>query len=484
MNDTAVDHPSPAVTRRSVRAGTGWPTFATVIAAGFAVWAAVIGLDSLSDNSFFTHLATGRLLVDGQFPRSDVYSYTATGEPWVVQSWLASGAFGWADSWWGGDGVRVLVAVLTVSLTLLTWQLTRRASSLAGRVLIMTMVLAVGTWFWAPRPLLIGLVGMGCLLLAAEGRLWPPTMVVVMWVWANSHGSYPLGLVALAVFAWGRHLDGEDARTDLRVLLWAAGGCVAAVIGPLGLDLWTFPVRLLGRQEALQSIVEWQSPSFSEPWARFFLIQVVVAVVLVVRKPSYRVVLPLVVFTAAALLGARNIPVASLVLVPGLAAGLDGLGSLRGDESGPIARVGLAVVVVFGIMVGVGALREPAYDLSDYPIDALTYVGERGWLNDPEVRLLTDDSDGNLLELLGGGRSPVFIDDRLDMYPSEVLDDFLVLVRGEPGWSTVLDRREVDVVVWGRSAPLTQLLTVSEGWQISYSDDRWVVSCRRETVCR
>ena len=72
-----------------------------VLGVGFAVWGLSIGIDQLSDNSFFTHLATGRLILDHGIPHHDVYSFTAPGEPWVVQSWLASVLYGWIDSWFG-----------------------------------------------------------------------------------------------------------------------------------------------------------------------------------------------------------------------------------------------------------------------------------------------------------------------------------------------------------------------------------------------
>ncbi len=70
------------------------------------MWGLSIGIDQLSDNSFFTHLATGRLILAHGIPRHDVYSFTAAGEPWVVQSWLASLLYGWVDSWFGVVGLR------------------------------------------------------------------------------------------------------------------------------------------------------------------------------------------------------------------------------------------------------------------------------------------------------------------------------------------------------------------------------------------
>lgn len=56
-----------------------------------ALWGLAIGLRPLSDNSALTHLATGRLIIEGwSIPRRDPFSFTASEHPWTVSSWLAS----------------------------------------------------------------------------------------------------------------------------------------------------------------------------------------------------------------------------------------------------------------------------------------------------------------------------------------------------------------------------------------------------------
>ena len=83
-----------------------------------------------------------------------------------------------------------------------------------------------------------------------------------------------------------------------------------------------FPIELLSRQSVLSHVLEWQAPKFTHIGQRAFLAEVVLAIVLVARRPSWRTVLPLAVFTAAALLGARNTVVASMIFLPGLALGI------------------------------------------------------------------------------------------------------------------------------------------------------------------
>jgi len=468
--------------RAAARAG-GYPSGiapATAIGVAFVAWGWVVGLGRLADNSFFTHLATGRLILEGRFPRADVYSFTAPGEPWVVQSWLASVLYALVDRVAGGDGVRLLTATLSAAIAGIAWRLTRPAGTLIPRIALTALVVAVGATVWSPRPLLIGLVLLALTLLVAEGVGPPWLLLPAYWLWANTHGSFPLGLVALACLATGAWLDDRSRRpeVELRALAWALGGTLAAVVGPLGPAVLVFPFRLLGRQELLGEVIEWQSPSFGEGWTRLFLLQVVLGIVGLVRRPSWRATVPFVVFVAAALFAARNVAVASLVFVPGTAQGLADLGSLTGRERSRRGAVAVAAVVVLGVGVSTLRLGRPTYDLRAYPVDAVAWIDREGWL-DGGSRMATQETVGNYLELVRGARGEVFIDDRIDMYPEAVTRDFLTLLRGRPGWDAVLDAREVDVVLWQRSEPLAQLLAVDPRWRSAYVDQSWAVWCRR-----
>ncbi len=471
--------PSEPPRRTPARARRWPPTLAVVIGGGLTVWAASIGLKPLADNSFMTHLATGRLIVSGHgIPAHDLYSFTAHGAPWVVQSWLASVLYGLVDRFWGGQGLRVLMGLSTGALGALTWRLTRPARTLLGRIVITGLVVAVGTVVWSPRPLLIGLLMLCVTLLVAEDGLPPWVLLPAYWIWVNTHGSFPLGLVLLGTLWVGRLADHRPADVERRALLWAVGGTVAGAVSPLGPNLLIFPVHLLSKVKVLDNIIEWQSPSFSSGWARLFLIQVVIAVLLLVRRPSYRAAIPLVVFVAAALVSQRNVAVAGLVLVPGMARGFRDLGSVRGQERSPVSAVAAVAVLVVGALMVSASLAQPAWDLSSYPVAPLAWLQQQGIRTD-QVRTLTTDTTGNYLELLHGTDAHAFIDDRVDMYPAAVVDDYLNVEHALPGWQQVLDRREVDLVVFERNSVLTEVLAGSNTWRVLYQDHAWSVSCRR-----
>ena len=185
--------------------------------------------------------------------------------------------------------------------------------------------------------------------------------------------------------------------------------------------------------------------------------------------------LPALVFLALAVVAQRNIPSASFVLLVITAAGLPQIGRLEVATVPRLARPIAVVSVGLVLFAGVTALREPDLDLPTYPVDALAFVA-------PAVeaggRLFTDETTGNLITLVEGARWPIALDDRIDMYPAAVVDDYLTVLRAEEGWDAVLEGWEVDLVVWETSRPLVPELATSDEWQIVYTDGAWLAACR------
>ncbi|MEZ5168701.1 MAG: hypothetical protein R2695_20300 [Acidimicrobiales bacterium] len=132
-----------------------------------------IGATRISDNSFLTHLATGREMLDSGIVRHDVFTWTSGGRPIVVQSWLASLLYGVVDQLGGFHALRLLTAVLAAGLAGLCWRLTRPSSSIVTRVAIMVPFLLVAQTNWSERPLLIAFVFFAVTMAVVEGRQRP-----------------------------------------------------------------------------------------------------------------------------------------------------------------------------------------------------------------------------------------------------------------------------------------------------------------------
>lgn len=486
--DTAVRGPAPEpVDDAGAPASTGGGrgqrrpvTLERIIAWLLVIIGVRMGLGPLGDNSFLTHLSTGRIILDTHHvPTTDPYSFSAHGSPWTVQSWLASVIYAGTERVAGFGGIRVLVAVLMVATLLGVWRLTRPAEGLLARLLPMTMVLAVASLYWSERPLLFGLVGLTLVLRAADGDLDPRWLVPVMWIWVNTHGSFPFAPGILVLLAIGRRLDGESCATELRALRWTLLGVALAAINPLGPKLLLFPLSMLERREAFSYVVEWSPLRFDDWVSWVFALQVLVAIVAVgFRRRSWRAILPVLAFTAAALMSRRNVTQASIVLAFAAAPGLAGLGRIPSTEPRPGLRPFAVVVPVLAALIALMGLAGPNLDLSSYPVAATTWAQDHD-LIDGRARVLSTDVAGGYLEArYGPDGVRVFIDDRVDMFPLPVVQDLVTLRRGgtDAQYRAILARQRPTVVLWPANDAFGRWLRTAPGWTVRHRAGGWVVA--------
>jgi len=434
----------------------------------------LIGLQRLSDNSFFTHLATGRLILDHGIPTTDPYSFTAAGEPWTVQSWLASTLYGVAETVGGLGGVRIVIGLTTALLAHLLWRLTEPAGAVVVRAALILPILLMGTEGWAERPMLFGFVGLAALYVLANGAGPAWVAVPLLWVWVNTHGSFPMGFVLLGTLVVGTWLDRRSARRELQVSAWAGSGLLLGAINPIGPKLLVFPIELLGKAETLSFIDEWRPPDYGDLAPKLLVLMAGLSgLALLARHRRFRAVLPLLVFTGLALTSARNVAPAGLIVMAAVAPALAGLGRDLGQERRPIFRTAGVVLGALTLLVALGALRGPQTDLAFYPTDAVDWM-EANDLVGPDVRVISRDFVGNYLEARYIDM-PVFMDDRYDMFPVEVIDDYRTLMKGDEGWEQIAEAWDADAVLWNTDADLAEALTGSSTWRVAYEDDNWVL---------
>ena len=478
-----VDPPQTAGAERFRR---DWrhPSIEGVLLLLLLVVAVRIGLSPLHDNSFLTHLSTGRYIFKtGSVPSHDPYSWTAHGRPWTVQSWAASVVYAGLEKLVGLIGIRILDAVFTVSLVLLMWRLTRPAKGFLARAVPVGIATCMGTGLWVERPLLFGAVALALVLVAADDGLDPRWLVPVMWIWVNTHGSFPLGVGVLVLVAAGRWLD-ERVRplVELRALGWATVGTLLGAVSPVGPKMLIFPLELLQKRQAFARVAEWEPPHFHRGVEIFFAVQLGLAVLLVVtRHRKWRAILPLVVFGALALTSTRNILQASIVLTPVMAVAAAGLGSIDGARRPRLARpvaAAVALLLVFATLLG---LAQPNTELHAYPGASATWMRDHGLL-EHDSRVVSRDWVGNYLPAAFGGPDhvQVFIDDRVDMYPLAVIQDSTTLLDPNTAkYQAVLDRYRPTAVLWERRTPFGRWLARSPRWLVVHHDTTWLVAVPR-----
>jgi hypothetical protein len=150
----------------------------------------------------------------------------------------------------------------------------------------------------------------------------------------------------------------------------------------------------------------------------------------------------------------------------------------RAETRTPLAWALAVVLALVGFGLVVRAANQPDFVVSPYPVKAMNALEREGLIG---TRLLMDDGDAAYAELAyPGGDQPVFMDDRFDMFPDQVIADFMLVSRAGPGWERVLDRYDVETIVWDGSRPLVQLLRQSGEWTQIHEDDTWVALVRND----
>jgi len=350
-----------------------------------------------------------------------------------------------------------------------------------ARTAITVVGLAIAATMWSPRPLMIGLVLLGLTLLVAERRLPAWILLPVFWVWVNSHGSFPLGIVWLVARAGGEWLDWKAwPRETLRYAWTFVGSLAVAAVNPLGAKLLLFPLTLGKKQSTFESIIEWQSPNFHLSVNRFALVFLLLAALLLFRaRLTWRDVVPTVVFLGAGLYAVRNLPLLAIVVAPVMCR-IFRKPEWTAPRPAPTASqlrmnraLGVTIAAAF-VVFGVAAANTEALTFKGYPVKAVDYLQDNQLLGGFHL-LAHQDVVGNYLTLRYGRTVPVFIDDRVDMYPTRVTKDYISLLRGRPDTLDLLNNYGIDVVLWDRQQPLIQIIAASGKWHEVFRDHDWVV---------
>jgi hypothetical protein len=464
------------------RAGLRAPSLEPLFIATLGLFGFRLGARNIGDNSMFVHLRTGiDMARTGAIPRRDPYSFTAHGHRWVVQSWLPEWTYGWVYRI--GDLRLVVVeqAVLTALLAVLISVLARAGSPLRT-ALAAGVAVGLGAAYWVPRPLMFGLLALAASVFVVERRRSPWWLVPIMWIWVSSHGSFLLAPAWLGARALGEAVDRRAWPAEsVRYVGGLVAGLAVAIANPLGFRLLTFPLAVQEKQRIFKTIVEWHSPNFQTLAGEWTLAFLVIALVILMRRGApFLDVFPIVGFVALGLIAQRNLPLAAVVMAPALGRALRRKEQEVGDRaagSREPSTVNLAFAGVLLVAVAIfaaGIYRAAPLNLREYPVAAVNYI-EKAGLRSPAHRMAEQDTVGCYLDLRYGKQARVFVDDRYDMFPLSVADDYEDLIKGNPRSLAILDRLHVDVLLWDKNLALVGTVKATGRWQQVFSKGSYVV---------
>jgi hypothetical protein len=458
--------------------------------------AAALLLHTSADPDLWGHLAFGRATLAAGLPRTDGFSYTAAGAPFMNHEWLSDvvtyGVFALA----GPAGLVGLRLVLLGLVLLLIAGAVRRAGGDALVVALVTALVVVGAfpWFVTARPQLWTFAGFAFLLVALaradDGDLRPLVATPLVTVaWVNLHGGVVAGLAVLALWGglrlvqaagvpWRRGGDVPDRRGAPVIGAVLALQLPAALANPFGPDLWRFFADTLGVRRV--EIAEWQPVSLTNLGDALGLVVIaaMAAMIVVSRRPRDPVHLLLLAVLAAAAASARRHLALAVIAAAVLGAPHAAAVLTRGRAMGRGRRAGALAAAAASLLLGIGLMRAGCIvvEPGTVPRAAVAYLERAGVRGN--LAVLFDWGDYVIWHL--APRLRVSIDGRREaVYSPAQLDENATFLYGRPGWRAGLDRDGVDVALVSPRFAVWERFGAAPDWRLAFADDTAGVFVRR-----
>lgn len=198
----------------------------------------------VNDPDIWWHMRNAQYLFQHhQFPRFDTYSFTVAGQPWINHEWLSEIPYYFAYRALGLVGLKVLPFFILDAIFLLLLYLSYQTSrNFKASIAACCYATFLATVSFGPRTILFGYVYLVILLIILQrfrqrgnAPLW--LIPVLFCLWANTHGSWSLGLILFFLTAasglvggtWGRLESQRWSPAQLRKLILTAVATLAAL---------------------------------------------------------------------------------------------------------------------------------------------------------------------------------------------------------------------------------------------------------------
>jgi hypothetical protein len=467
----------------------------TAVAVALPAFAALLAPLSTVDLAY--QVRTGDLILAGRaIPSVDPFTFSAAGLPWTVQQWGAAVllAAGFSPAGWAGLLVlRAVIVGAIFALVLVACRASGATPRSAALLTIAAFVVALAAL--GLRAQLFGVLCFAAVLALVAGRARRPRPLylvpLVMLAWANLHGSFPLGLLALG---WALLDDLVAGRRDAwrRDALALALSALASCVTPFGPGVWTYAAGLTASPVVAGLASEWQPTTVHTAAGVAFAASAIGVGILLAargRRASWPTLAWLAILFALGAWTERGIvwwALGAAVAAAGILAATPESAASRPTPRTSWAN-GVLVVAISAapiLLAGIVLVRPadpvvgPPGVLTDAPPGITAAVRDA---SGPGTRILNAQRWGSWLEW-AVPEALVFTDSRFEVIPEEAWQDHVAVSGGRFDWREIVDRLDPDLVVASRTeqAGLLDALAADpdSGWREVFADDAGVVLAR------
>ncbi len=488
--------------------------WAVIVLAGIFVF---VNTHPIRPYDFWWHITVGReILTTGQIPAVDIYSFTETGQPYPSYQmfWLME-VFLYAVYKAGGPALVVFIQSLLVTsayaVLFLVCKLVSNSWRIAALAVLFAAALGLNDWNVRPQGITFLLASLILLAIYQYRRKprwgWLVTLPVCMLVWVNSHGTFIIGLVLIAIW-WGQEvfsilplrINQSHPRQVRRAIIPGIMFIITSLTclaNPRGIGIIDY-LRTLTSNSVVQNMVtEWAAPSFGTLMGTLFFIGLIISAALLVFSFKHTDFFQLATFIIFAYLGISTLRGSvwfGLIMAPTLAQSLPPLidrikkpvqDGAQNEGSRVLNITILALVIVLAVLSLPwlkSALPLPAAKAGLISTETPIQATEALLKDAPPGRVFNSMSFGSYLIWAAFPRYQVFVDSRIELFPEKIWLDYLAISNAEGGWEASLKNYGVNTLMLSpQDQPaLIDAASRSSAWQMVYQDPTATIFTRKK----
>jgi hypothetical protein len=452
---------------------------------------------------FWWHLKAGEIIVNtGTIPRTDIFSFTAAGKPYILGNWLAEVIYYRIYRIGGFELLIFLNVLLLVAALVPVYRLCCEAAP-SFRVCIFSATMAALCFYVGVRSQVFAFLLFSVFYWILSGFctrrrdfLW--LLPVLMILWVNLHGAFVLGLALIGIFLCSEFANAHlglgaqklTARELLKLVVILLLTCAATLVTPEGIGIYDY-IRAVAADPSVQTTSDWLPPRIETLqgivlfYGPFFLL--VTALIYSRRRPGLTDIVLFLASSAFALRSMRNIIWFVILCMPLLARyfpAFPGKGSAEPEHEMPAAarraplgalNLLLASVAVFVLVLLSPWVRPRMYGTSlvapQTPVQAMDFIEKHAL----KGRIFHPQEYGDYLIWRLWPEHRSFIDGRVHLFGAALVREYQQLFC-DSGWERLLEPYDIRYLLLNKdreqaeNVPLIGNVRKSPGWSVIYED--------------
>lgn len=459
------------------------------------------GAGLLNDADTGWHIRMGEHILNTlSVPKHDIFSFSNPPLHWLNSAWLSDVIMALIHSAFGLTGVVIFFAFLISIVYFLLFKIViKQNGNIIFAVFIVLLTTASSSLHWLARPHIFSLLLMvifyyllDVFQYAQKNYLYllPPIMLL----WINLHGGFISGFVLMGIYLFANFIkffftkrEEKAAHKEKTKLLGltTAVCLLISLINPYSYHTLFYPFKLMSYKFIIDNVMEFHSPNFHN-FSEMFYLCLLLLMILVIGISKKRVnmieIALIIVFTYMALYSVRCITLFGIVVAPILARQAEmllkqGRGRFVDFFQKRASNIALVDASARGYLWPVTAVLIAVFFASTGRIE-FKFSAERNpvaavaFLKKVHLKgnMFNNDEFGDYLIYSAYPQYKVFIDDRLDMYGTDRVKEYLEVTDFKPEWEKIIEKYQISWIIFNSDSRLSRFLMEKNEWKLIYAD--------------